>query len=186
MPPEERRAAIIAAALPLLLEQGATVTTRQLATAAGVSEGTIFNVFADKDELLASALETAMDQAPLEQAIGELDTTAPLEQRLIEATALIQRRIVDIWALLSQIGEHQRASGRRLPDSPALIALFASEADQLRTDPRDAARTLRAVTLALTHPMLTAEPREARTVVDVFLRGCLAPTEHSSTGTDAA
>ncbi len=172
MPPEERRAAVIAAVLPLVIEHGASVTTRQLATAAGVSEGTIFNVFADKDELVAAAVETAMDPAPFERSLGKIDPTAPFEQRLTAATVLIQRRVVDIWALVSQLGDRRRPSGHaRLPDSPALIAMFATEADRLRIDPVDAARSLRAITLALTHPMLAAEPKDAAAVVDVFLRG---------------
>ncbi len=51
LPPDERRAMIIEAMLPLLLEHGEMVTTRQIAEAAGIAEGTIFRVFADKDEL---------------------------------------------------------------------------------------------------------------------------------------
>ncbi len=176
MPPEERRAAIIAAVLPLLIEHGASVTTRQLATAAGVSEGTIFNVFADKDELLVAALDSAIDQAPFELAIDDLDPADPFERRLVRATELIQRRIVDIWRLFSQIGEHRAPRDRtRLPDSPALTALFASEADSIRTSPADAARTLRALALALTHPMLVDEPRDAADIVDLFLDGHRQP-----------
>jgi AcrR family transcriptional regulator len=182
MPPEERRAAIVESVLPLLIEHGSTVTTRQLALAAGVSEGTVFNVFADKDELLAVALDTAMDQAPFERAIGELEPSIPFEQRLVQATELIQRRIVDIWRLLSQIGEHHQPSGHsRLPDSPALIALLAGERHRLRTEPRDAARQLRALTLALTHPMLAVEPRSAAAIVDVFLHGNAAPGARGGT-----
>ena len=115
MPPEQRRAAIIVAVLPLLIEHGANVTSRQLATAAGVSEGTIFNVFADKDELLAAALTTALDQAPFERSIGELEPSAPFERRLTDATELIQRRIVDIWRLLSQLGDQPASRRARLP-----------------------------------------------------------------------
>lgn len=172
MPPDERRAAIITSALPLLIERGAGVTTRELANAAGVSEGTVFNVFADKDALLAAALDTALDQAPFERAIAELEPSAPFEQRLVRATEIIQRRIVDIWGLLSQIGDYRTPHDRnRLPDSPALAELFAGEPDAIRTAPVDAARTLRALTLALTHPMLVEEPRNAADIVDAFLHG---------------
>jgi AcrR family transcriptional regulator len=172
LPAGERRAAIIAAALPLLIEHGSTATTRQIATAAGVSEGTIFNAFADKDDLLQAALETAIDHAPFERAVAAIDPDLPFEHRLTRATELIQRRIVDIWRLVSQLGPHHRDAHRRpLPDSAALAALIASQPDALRTDPADAARLLRALTLSLTHPMLATRPRAAGEIVDVFLNG---------------
>ena len=142
--------------LPLLIEHGAGVTTRQIANAAGVSEGTIFNVFADKHELLAAALEVAIDLAPFELAIEAIDRSTPFEQRLVLATELIQRRIVDIWKLVSQLGpQHQPADHKPLPDSRALADLFADEPSRLRIEPNDAARLLRALSLSLTHPMMT-------------------------------
>jgi len=172
LPPHERRAAIIGAVLPLLIQHGSGVTTRQIATAAGVSEGTIFNVFADKDALLAAALEVAIDLTPFERAVTEISRSVPFEQRLVAATELTQRRIVDIWKLVSQLGpQHQPATHKPLPDSGALTALFAEEPGRLRIEPADAARFLRALTLSLTHPMMTAEPRTATEIVELFLRG---------------
>ena len=175
MPPVERRTAIIDAALPLLIEHGAGVTTRQIANAAGVSEGTIFNVFNDKHELLAAALEVAIDLSPFELAVEAIDRSTTFEQRLVLATELIQRRIVDIWKLVSQLGpQHQPADHKPLPDSRALAALFAEEPSRSRIEPNDAARLLRALSLSLTHPMLTAEPRTAPDIVDLFLHGVAA------------
>jgi AcrR family transcriptional regulator len=60
LPPGERRSMIVQATLPLLLEHGEMVTTRQIADAAGIAEGTIFRVFADKDELIAAVLDAAL------------------------------------------------------------------------------------------------------------------------------
>jgi len=176
MPPDQRRAAIIDAVLPLLITHGASVTTRQIASVAGVAEGTIFNVFADKDELLAAAFEVAIDQAPFEAAISEIDPSAPYEQRLVLATELIQRRIVEIWKLVTQLGprRHQPADHRPLPESAALAELCSTEPGRLRLEPADAGRLLRALTLSLTHPMLAAEPRTAAEIVDLFLRGATA------------
>jgi AcrR family transcriptional regulator len=171
LPPQERRRAIIEAALPLLVEQGAAVTTREIAEAAAVSEGTIFNAFNDKDDLLAAALETAVEPAPFEAAIAAIDASAPFERRLVEATELIQRRIVGIWRLISLLGDRRRPERRPLPESPALVALFAAEPDRLRLDAGDAARLLRALTLSCSHPMLTTEARSAPEIVDLFLHG---------------
>src|SRR4051794_26805378 len=90
LPADERRAAIIDAVVPLLREHGEAVTCRQIALAAGIAEGTIFRVFADKDELLLAAFEQEVDLAPLEASIRRIDPSLPFEQRLIEATELMQ------------------------------------------------------------------------------------------------
>ena len=84
MPPGERRSSIIAGALPLLLERGVGVTSREIAAAAGVSEGTLFNVFADKDELINAAIDAVIDQAPFERAIAAIDPNLPLREQLVD------------------------------------------------------------------------------------------------------
>ena len=60
MSPEQRRTMIVAAALPLVAEHGAAVTTSQIARAAGIGEATIFRVFADKDEVLDECMAEAV------------------------------------------------------------------------------------------------------------------------------
>lgn len=171
LPPTERRAAIVAATLPLLVELGPGVTTRQIAVAAGVSEGTIFNVFADKDELLTAVFEAAVDQAPFERAIAAIDPRRSFERQVVAAVELTQQRIVQIWRLVSQLGPHHHAKHRPLPDSPALIELFERSKRRLRLEPAEAARLLRALTLSLTHPMLAEQPRSPEEIVDLFLHG---------------
>ena len=176
LPPEQRRAAIIEAIGPLLVEHGEMVTTRQIAQAAGVAEGTIFRVFADKDELLLAALEAALDMADLEDALRAIDRELPFEQRLVQATEVIQRRVEHVWRLVSNLGPKlQKHAARPLTDSDALTELFAAERGRLVLEPEVAARLLRALTLSMTHPMLAGERTPAADIVAFFLRGAERP-----------
>jgi len=172
MPPDERRAAIVAAVRPLLLEHGERVTSRQIAEAAGIAEGTIFRVFADKDELLRAVLEVALDAAPLERALAAIPREGDLEQRLVAATRIIQRRVVDIWELVSALGAVGRQESGKPPEtSSALTALFAADAERFRVEPAEAARLLRAITLSMTHPMIAVEQASPEEIVALLLRG---------------
>ena len=83
MAPEDRRAALIAATIPLLHEHGLDVSTRQIADAAGVAEGTIFGVFKDKSSLVVAALVQALDPQPTLDALAAIDRGLDLRERLV-------------------------------------------------------------------------------------------------------
>src|SRR6478735_5524754 len=104
LPPEERRAAIIETTIPLLLQHGRSVTTRQIAEAAGIAEGTIFRVFPDKEQLIDAVLERAVDPVPTQRALDAIDRSLPLDERLVLAVEIIQQRVDQIWQLMSAIG----------------------------------------------------------------------------------
>ena len=144
--PEERRASIVRATLPLLLERGPGVTTKQIAEAAGIAEGTIFRVFPDKDAVLQAAIDLAFDTTAAEEALAAIDRNLPFEDQLVEAVEIMQRRLCDIWRLVSTVGEDAVLAGReRTPpaDLVALTDLFKPERKQLRHPPADAARVAR-------------------------------------------
>lgn len=94
LPPDERRRALIDATCTLLLEHGSSVSTRQIAEAAGVAEGTIFRVFASKQELVDASIEHVL--CP-ETVIGRL--------RHVDASSLDDAVTTIIGLLLDHIGQ---------------------------------------------------------------------------------
>src|SRR4051812_5920758 len=90
LPAHQRRATLLFTARALVLEHGRSATTRLIAEAAGVAEGTIFRSFATKDELFDAVIEQEFDPEPFLDAIGRIDLAQPLEERLVEAVSLLQ------------------------------------------------------------------------------------------------
>jgi AcrR family transcriptional regulator len=187
LPPSERRAEIIAATLPLVLAHGAAVTTRQIAEAAGIAEGTIFRVFPDKESLIAAVVESAFDTASTDAALAAIDRALPLEDRLVAAVDILRRRVADIWQLRTALGMMQ-LSGRtsvttepqRAPDLTTLATVFDADRDRLRHPPLEAAHLLRGLTIASTHPALVLdEPLSSQEIVTLFLDGVRVEREAS-------
>ncbi len=170
---------IVRATLPLLLEHGEMVTTRQIAEAAAIAEGTIFRVFTDKDELIAAVVEQALDAAAIEQALAAIDADLPLEVVVTAAVKLLQRRALDIARLMAAVGPRFHAR-RPMPDRPGLIALFEAHRQHITVEPAVAARWLAALTLSTSHPMLSAELAPPKRIATLFLHGVCEPSESPS------
>ncbi|MCU1427199.1 MAG: transcriptional regulator, TetR family [Actinomycetia bacterium] len=163
---------IVAATLPLLLEHGDRVTSRQIAEAAGIAEGTIFRAFADKDEVIVAVVEAAFDPEPLEAALTNIAAGLTFEDSLAAAIVIMQQRVINMWRLVSSVGTRFHAVTQRpMADSDALVRMFETHRARVTVEPIVAARLLRALTLSTTHPMLSGEPMSPDELVHLFLHG---------------
>ena len=187
LPPAERRAAIVAAAVPLVCDHGFAVTTREIAEAAGIAEGTIFRVFPDKDAVIKAVLTNVLDPAPYVAELRLIDPFDSLQQVLTLAVDAMRRRLASVWQIMWMLrvsgppgNERDQPLPRFGPDNRpdmteatnTLAALLEPHGDQLRLDPIEAARVFRLVTFASAHPSITdGNPMSTPEIVDLLLHG---------------
>jgi AcrR family transcriptional regulator len=182
LPPGARRAALIAATLPLIRQRGFDVTTRQLAAAARVAEGTIFRVFPDKDSLIRATLLAAFDPAPVVAELERIDRATPLPERLSVAAAIVQQWLTSLIGLMTTLHRSQRGRHKHKPalERPrplevigaALARLIEPDRARLRVSPAQAARWLGLLLFAGSHPLLTdGAPLPPDEIAGVILDG---------------
>jgi AcrR family transcriptional regulator len=182
MSPDARRAALTAAAVPLLCRYGMRVTTRQIAEAAGVAEGTLFRVFRHKEELVRVAVAHAFDAAPALAELDDVDPALPLRVRVRCVTSVLQRRVQLAVALMIALGtsappEEVEECRRAVRSAHASILdritrLLEPDRDRFRCPVPEVVRLLRLVTVAGSHPMINdGRPLTPEEITDVLLDG---------------
>ncbi|MFI5821285.1 TetR/AcrR family transcriptional regulator [Streptomyces rishiriensis] len=189
MEPDQRRAMIVAAALPLVIEYGASVSTAKIARAAGIGEGTIFRAFADKDTLLAACMAEAVRPDDTLAHLESIALDQPLAVRLTEAADVMRGYMTRMGAVagaLASAGRLERpapanpAKDGRSPDREAdlaapraaLAALFGPDQDSLRLTPERLADAFQLMLMSAGRPG-APDPLTTEELVDLFLNGAL-------------
>jgi AcrR family transcriptional regulator len=180
--PEERREALVSATLPLLYQHGRAVTTRLIAEAAGVAEGTIFRAFESKEALIDAAMAKAFAPAQIAARIAEIDPGEPLREKLLKITSILQQRFRATFGLMRAMGEmgppkHAHLESRRAEMSAvrdALVALVEPDADALSVEPAMLVHMLRLLTFAGSNEQITdGQMLTPEQIVDTLLHGVL-------------
>ncbi|WP_425843317.1 TetR/AcrR family transcriptional regulator [Agrococcus sp. TSP3-2-1] len=173
---DDRRAQIIDAVTPAVLELGAAITSRQLADAAGVAEGTLFKAFGDKESLLAALVEHHMTDAEPDLDL-RADSVAELVATLVPVLVERMRFMFGLVMALGPIA--QRVAAERRDDFERskrwIAARFEPFAHDLRVTPLVAAEVLRALAWAAAASWGEDEPvSSVDDIMQVLLHGIVA------------
>ena len=180
--PEERREALVSATVPLLYMHGRAITTRLIAEAAGVAEGTIFRVFSSKEELIDAALMRAFAPGQIADRIAEIDPAEDLREKLLKIASILQQRFRATFGLMRAMGEmgppkHAHTESRRAEMAvvrQAMVALVEPDADRLSVEPAMLVHMLRLLTFAGSNEQIAdGQVLTPEQIVDTLLHGSL-------------
>jgi AcrR family transcriptional regulator len=155
---------LVDATLRLLREHGRQVTSRQIAEEARVAEGTIFRVFATKDELVDAAIARAFVPGAMVERLAEIDPALPLEERLVRAASVLQQRYRATFDLMAKVGlvkpppstRHAHDREEHLAQlTRMLVEVVGADADRLSVPAEDLVHRLRMLVFVGSHPHLS-------------------------------
>ena len=194
LPPDERRAALVAATLPLITKYGTAVSTRQIAEAAGIAEGTIFRAFPDKESLVDACVEAAFDPVPAVKELLDIDIALPLAERVEAIATILHRRLAAVIAVMVATrlrrlpgDEPGATAGARRSASEAVhrevARLLEPDRARLRLTPEQVAKMLRMMMFASAHPGIAdGKPLSPKEISAVILDGVRVHDAHLHEG----
>jgi AcrR family transcriptional regulator len=179
--PEERRAAIVDAVIPLIRENGRDISTRQIAEAAGVAEGTIFRAFGDKDSIIQAAIDRFMDPEPLRAKLRGIDPDEPTEAKVRQVIELLRDRLTGFIGFMTAIGMQGPPPGEhgKPREDEQWLAIMAQlfREDEITVPVPALAFYLRLLAFGSSIPVFN-DPRPFTTdeLTDFVLHGVITPT----------
>jgi AcrR family transcriptional regulator len=164
------------AVVPLLLEYGRDVTTKQIAESAGIAEGTLFRAFGDKESIIAAAVEKFLDPEPLRMMLRGIDPDDPIERQVHDLIFHLRTRFEGIFGIMAAVGMHGRPPGSdgRAELAELVIAVLSERPGALRVEASRAAALIRLLALASSIPPFTESAAfTTDELTDLVLHGIL-------------
>jgi AcrR family transcriptional regulator len=177
--PDDRRQAIVDAVIPLLREHGRDVSTRQLAEAAGVAEGTLFRAFGDKESILEAAIERVRDPQPLRDALRGIDPDDPTDEKVRQVLRLLHTRFAEVVQFMSAFRMQGQPPRRERPDDAEWLDIVDRlfRPGELRIPGADLGHLLRLLAFGSAIPVFNStHPFDTEELAALVLHGVL-PTE---------
>lgn len=135
--------------MPLLVDFGLELTSKQIAEAAGVAEGTIFRAFGDKETLIAETVKKFLDPEPLRRELGSIPRDLSLDDKVLRMVTLLRKRFSDVFRVMAAIRTTQPPShGERHAFAEFVFEVLAPHAQELNWSPERTAHVIRLVTFA--------------------------------------
>jgi AcrR family transcriptional regulator len=176
--PDERRAAILDAVMPVIAEHGREVSTRQLAEAAGVAEGTLFRAFGDKESILAAAVERIRDPEPLRNALRGIDPDDPTDEKVRQVLHLLRDRFTRAVRFMTAMRVQGPPPRHPHPDDNEWLVILERvfKPDELTVPAGELGHYLRLIAFGAAIPMFSeGHPFDTDDLAALVLRGVLPP-----------
>lgn len=184
MSPEERRSHILDAVIPLLRANGSEVSTKQLAHASGVAEGTLFRAFGDKDAIITAAIERYFDPEPFRNALRGIDPEEPTVEKIRQVLHVLSERFAGVIGFMSAFRREGRPVPRRGTDEQEWLGILAQlfRPDELAIPVTTLGYYLRLLAFGAAMPPITsAHAFTLDELLQLVTHGVLPDPSHSRT-----